>query len=123
MHNEVLDISNDSVREQVYLIERGVRSLALIGTCENGSKSPNQIADELDNFGLFNLTNTIPFVIEAHDKIYYGYSNAKWAIDLFKWVMITEMPEIQRDRILGLLFGYSIEAIAHFEDSKSGRLF
>ena len=43
-----------------------------------------------------------------------GYASHAWAIDLLKWAM--GAPLVQRNRIFGLLLGYSPDAIRRFEE-------
>lgn len=43
-----------------------------------------------------------------------GYASHKWAIELFGWALA--IPEIQRNRIFGLLLGHGPEAIKQFEE-------
>lgn len=41
------------------------------------------------------------------------YASHEWAIDLLGWTM--EVPKIQRNRVLGLLLGYSTSVIEQFK--------
>lgn len=65
----------------------------------------------------------VTFVLDRGDGFAdYGYAATAWVVDLYGWA-VTQAPERQRHRIIGLLLGYSPEAIRAFEERNSGRLF
>ncbi len=67
---------------------------------------------------------SIPFVIDNGDGTAdCGFASASWVVDLFAWLVKTEVPEEHRRRVIGLLLGYSADAIMRFEERASGRLF
>ena len=117
--------SNDVLREQAYLVARGVRPLSLAG---------HHFSEPGDEVGLLRLAtalerhaeaNAIPFVVDHGDGVAsYGYSQARWALDLYEWtVKDPSVPEEQRHRIIGLLLGYAAPAVSRYEDEGSGRRF
>lgn len=113
--------SEDLLREHVYLVARGVRALAIAGWCE---------ADELAMLRAATLVEShvespaLPFVVNHGDgRATYGYAAAAWALDLYQWAHAEQVPQEQRERIVGLLLGYSPEAVARFEDQGTGRRF
>lgn len=64
----------------------------------------------------------MPFVVENGDGTAdCGYAATGWIVDLLKWA--TTAPQVQRMRVIGLLLGYSADAIAVFEDRAPRRLF
>lgn len=71
------------------------------------------------------VEDCIPFVIDHGDgSASCGFAGAPWVIDLYRWVRLsTDVPQCHRDQIVGLLLGYSTEAIARFDGNRSGRLF
>lgn len=94
------------LREQARLIDRGVRIVALVAEplakdtgIENLVKASEGLA-------------VVPFFLDPHLA---GFARHEWAIDLLSWSATA--PQLQRNRIFGLLLGYSGEAIKHFEDS------
>ena len=107
--------------DAAYLVARGVRPLAIVG---------ERIADEIGMIRAMTLLDpyssdtAIPFVVDHMDgTASWGYAAAAWAIDLYRWVRLEETDESRRHQILGLLLGYSPEAIARHLDSLVGRLF
>ena len=56
----------------------------------------------------------LPFAVVVGDAVLSGYASHKWVVDLLVWAQ--DAPWVQRDRILGLLLGYSGEAIRDFEE-------
>jgi hypothetical protein len=119
-----IGISSEVITEQSYLVSRGVRTLALVGQCKADPITMLQVATKLETAAEVNI---VAFVIDRGDgNADYGFAAAKWAVDLFQWVMAEKenaVPAEQRDRILGLLLGYSAEAIRLFEERQGGRLF
>ncbi len=69
----------------------------------------------------------IPFVLDRGDGFAdYGFAGARWVLDLYQWTILagpSTLPPAQRDRILGLLFGYDLSSISLFDERASGRLF
>lgn len=63
-----------------------------------------------------NCVGAIPFVIDRGDDVAdCGFAAKKWAIDLYRYA-IREAPDRQRHRIIGLLLGYSAQAIHDFDE-------
>ena len=116
--------SDDMIHEQAALIARGVRALALIGTCQAEQVTMLQTATKI---GTLAHVNTVPFVLDRGDGVAeYGYATAQWVVDLLRWLLQSSpdrVPPKHRDRIVGLLCGYSAEAIRLFDERTSGRLF
>jgi hypothetical protein len=99
--------ADDLLREQAFLVARGVRPLALVGTVEpcQVASAPNTLLRRADGEGV------IPFAIPSGLA---GYASHAWVVDLIQWA--DTAPRIHRDRILGLLLGYSPDAIRQFEE-------
>ena len=105
--------SIESIQEQAYLVSRGVRPLALLDTCDldetvmaNRFVQLNQLAEKY---------TVIPFVLPRKDFpcAMTGYAAASWVVDLLAWSY--EQPLHQHHRIIGLLLGYSVSAIAEHD--------
>jgi len=113
--------SDDAVREHAYLVARNVRPLALIVTFRANDLLMLQVATKLEALA---EAPAIPFVIDNGDGMAdCGYASAAWVIDLFRWVGKAKLPETHLRRVIGLLLGYSVDAIARFEERQSKRLF
>jgi hypothetical protein len=99
--------ADDLLREQAYLVARGVRLLALVGSCEpyEASGMPHQLLTHAGG------EPVIPFATPSGTA---GYASHAWVVDLIQWA--DTAPRIHRDRILGLLLGYSPDAIRQFEE-------
>lgn len=66
----------------------------------------------------------IPFVVDREDGCAdFGYAAAAWAVDLLRWMALAKIPSEQEARIMGLLLGYSPNAIRTFEERRAGRAF
>jgi hypothetical protein len=113
------DLSDDLLREQSYLVARGVRPLAITGHCTSESLTMLRAATRL---GTMADAGAIPFVIDRGDGwADFGFAAARWAVDLYSWLTNNSqdaIPQEQRERILGLLLGYSTEAIRRFEEGQ-----
>jgi hypothetical protein len=119
-----LSISEGLLREQAYLVARGVRPIAIVGQCRSSPAVLLRAQTLLDNSS---DVGAIPFVVDRGDGCAdLGYAGARWAVDLFSWIVKDAqdaIPNEHRNRILGLLFGYSIEAIRLFDDRQAGRVY
>jgi hypothetical protein len=115
--------ADEALREQSYLVARGVRVLALAGHCL-----------DVDELGLLRIATNlernaepqaIPFVVAHGDGVAsFGYASAGWAIDLYEWaVKSPDVPQEQMHRITGLLLGYDAASISRHEAEASGRRF
>lgn len=106
-----LEVSDDVLREQVYLVARGVRPLALAGECDVAETFAVR-----SRLAVVAAREALAFVRDlGKGRAACGFASHAWAIDLFVWAS-TEAPALQRDRILGLLLGYSPDAVRRFEE-------
>lgn len=109
--------SPDLVREQAYLVSRGVRALALFGRCDPSDR------DEAWGrllVGGQHHPEALPFWIAfAEGRVDYGFAAAAWAVDLYRWAQ--SQPEAQRERIEGLLLGYGPREIERHEEARRAR--
>ena len=105
--------SAEAVREQAYLVSRGVRPLALLNTCElDDAAMANRFVQLNQLAGQYQV---IPFVLPREDFpcAMTGFAAAPWVVDLLAWSY--KQPPRQHHRILGLLLGYSANAIAEHD--------
>jgi hypothetical protein len=116
--------SEDALREQAYLVARGVRPLSLAGHCRVGCE-PDLMLRVATHVERHAETSVIPFVVDHGDGIAsYGYAESRWALDLYEWaVSDPSVPQEQRHRIIGLLLGYGAPAVSRYEEEGSGRRF
>jgi len=108
------DVDMEVLKEQAYLISRGVRPMALIGNC---ASDPETMLSTLKAIEECSESGAIPFVInKGHGSADYGYAASQWVIDVFSLFSRAESPVPERERgcILGLLLGYSSEAIGRY---------
>jgi hypothetical protein len=115
--------SDDYIEEHAYLVERGVRPLALVGHVPNDKPSMLQAASKLETISV-NM-RVVPFVVARRDGFAdCGFAAAKWVVDLYTWVVQSKtVPKRHLHRIRGLLLSYSAEAIRTHDERGSGRRF
>lgn len=100
---------------------RGVRPLAIVG---EGMADELEMLRALTLLGRYSSDSAIPFVVDHGDgTASWGYSSTAWAIDLYRWIRTVEGDESRRHQVLGLLLGYSPEAVSRHLDSLVGRRF
>jgi hypothetical protein len=115
--------AEEVLREQSYLVARGVRCLALAGHLHVEDRDDLlRVSTQVERAA---GEGCLPFVLDhGNGTASYGYASARWALDLYEWtVRSPHVPEEQRDRIIGLLLGYSGPSIARYEDEGCGRRF
>lgn len=114
--------SDDLIAEQMYLVARGVRPMALAGWCTADPLVMLRVATRLESAA---DPSALPFVIDHQvGSATFGYAAARWVLDLYEWLVSDKaIPQEQRERITGLLLGYAAEAVARYEDSGTGRRF
>ena len=107
------DLLPDRVfRDHAYLIARGVRALADVGGCDTRSVAVDDVWSALNRLA---VNGAIPYVVARSNGYWvdFGYAAGQWAIDLLRWLLETQarIPRLEYEAIMGLLFGYSSEAI------------
>ena len=118
----------DTVKSEAYLVSRGVRPLALVGEVEADPmamlKAFNKVSYATNGMRDCSGNPVIPVVAErkGEQTAYVGYAARGWVVETFKWV-IDNVPQPHLNRLLGLLLGYSVDAIVSNEESTAGRLF
>ena len=118
--NVALGISDDVIEEQFYLIARGVRPMALLGSIPTEGDLMLQVSTRIETLAEGTVT---PFVVDRGDGLAdVGYAAAPWVVDLFRWTF-RYAADPQLSRVVGLLLGYSAQAIADFESHQGRRWF
>ena len=115
--NQILGMSDDALTEHAYLIDRGVRPMAFLTSIKADMVLMQRVYTRLE-ITSYGFDKVIPFVIERNDgTAVCGFAARKWVVDTFEW--IDKAPEPYRDRIRGLLLGYSVQEIATFDEYQS----
>ncbi len=116
------DWSDDYITEHAYLVERGVRPLAIVGHIVAAAEGMLRIATRLE---VAAVAGIVPFVIARRDGIAdAGFAAAKWVVDLYEWLVQCEyVPTEHAHRIRGLLLGYSVDAVRAHGERMTGRRF
>lgn len=118
--NTALGISDDAITEQSYLIARGVRPMALLGSIPAESDLMLKVSTRIETLA---EGTVVPFVVNRGDGFSdVGYAAAPWVTDIFRWAF-RHAADPQLSRIVGLLLGYSAQAISEFESHQSRRWF
>jgi hypothetical protein len=117
-----LQVSDDTLREHAYGIARGVRPLALAGMCR---AEPDEMLAAQTRLEAMGEPGAIAFVCPRTDEFAdCGYASAAWVIDLYRWMVGAVddvLPSKHRHRMVGLLLGYGVSAIADYEEQAAGR--
>ncbi len=109
------EITNDSLQAHAMLVARGGHPMSLVGSCSTGAQ------DTLTDMALVLEQNCspgcIPFLVDRRDgQTDFGYAAAPWVLELYRWAVGRESaPPRQRNRIMGLLLGFGVDAINQFE--------
>lgn len=92
--------------------------MALIGQCGTDEVEVLRVLTRLE---VLSGDGVVPFVLPRDGWADYGYAASPWVLDLYGWAVCSDVPADQRDRILGLLLGYSVAAIERFDAAGAGR--
>ncbi len=115
--------SADYVSEHAYLVERGVRPLAIVGHVEDGEVSMLEAASRLEIASVH--MRVVPFVVRRLDGFAdCGFAAAAWVVDLYEWLVSSgDVPPEHAHRIRGLLLGYDVASVRAHDDRTCGRRF
>ena len=118
-----MDWSDDYVAEHAYLVERGVRPMAIVDHIVAEPEAMLLAASRLEQASI--ETAVVPFVVVRGDGFAdCGFAAVSWIVDLYEWmVKSNDVPIEHAHRIRGLLLGYSPEAIRAHDERTSGRRF
>ncbi len=103
-------MNNELIDEQAYLVSRGVRPLALLDAI---GLDEAEMYKQFVQLGQITQWDAIPFVLPRKDMncAMTGFAAAQWVIDLLAW-SYANAPLQHHHQIIGLLLGYSVNAIA-----------
>lgn len=120
--------SIEIMKEQAYLVGRGVRLLAIVGTIED---EPYTISEALIMLNEASVAASgsqervpIPFLVKNPaplNRITIGFASHAWVVDVYEWLSEKDVSLKMTGRILGLLLGYSGDAIENFENRTAGQ--
>ena len=119
--------SAEVMAEQAYLIGRGVRLLAIVGPVEDATDTLVDVRQMLYDAAVESAGSQertpIPFLIKdpRTNWIRAGFAAHAWVIDVYEWLLTDSVPDQMTSRVLGLLLGYSGDAVAQFEYMQAGQ--
>jgi hypothetical protein len=118
MSDDVSKIAPELLAEQAYLVARGVREIADVGTVSADPDSMLRATTVLESAA----QGAIAFVFPSHDgRAVCGFAGHRWSLELFKWVVTADLPPEHRASILGLLHGYAGAAVRDYDEQGCGR--
>ena len=118
MSDDVSKVAPELLAEHAYLVARGVREIADIGTVSADPDSMLRATTVLESAA----QGAIAFVFPSHDgRAVCGFAGHRWSLELYRWAITAEMPPEHRASILGLLHGYAGAAVRDFDDQGCGR--
>jgi hypothetical protein len=120
------ELPDELLAEQAYLVSCGVRHLAIVGECKDTEFERLAAMTRLDRVAL--QYDCMSFVVSRQSEVAgvvgladCGYCRHSWAVRLLEWASSQTPDDLIRDSVLGLLCGYSSEAIAAFHERRSVR--
>ena len=117
----------DVLNEQAYLVARGVRLLAVAGVVEDTIENLVDVRQMLYEASVESAGSQervpIPFLIKTPgtNLINFGYASHEWVIDVYEWLLDDTVPDQMVSRVMGMLLGYSGEAVAQYECMQAGQ--
>ena len=116
------DWSKDLLDESAYLVERGVRPMAIVDHIPADPQAMLEAASQLEIASIG--AEVVPFVVNRGDGLAdCGYAATQWVVDLYAWLVKSGAPGEHIHRIRGLLLGYSPRAIRAHDERGCGRRF
>lgn len=121
--------SVEVVSEQAYLVARGVRLLAVAGVVKDVVENVVDMRQMLYEAAVESAGSQervpIPFLVKDPDTnlINLGYASHEWVIDVYEWLLGGTVPPQMVSRVMGLLLGYSGDAVAQYECMQAGQRF
>ena len=111
-----LSASDDLVREQAYLISRGVRPLSIVESIDPDESGMHAAFCRLQDAAA-PYQGAIPFVLPMGDdgSATAGFAAEQWVVDLLGW-SYANAPARHHSQIVGLLLGYTPRAIAVYDE-------
>lgn len=105
----------DAFSSEAYLVEKGVRPLALVGDID--AKELEVLKKELVD-KCFWHKNITPFIIKEDDGYSFGFARNKHIVETYKYIREARkdgtITEDVFHTILGLMLGYSVDDTEEF---------
>lgn len=118
---EIDYIGGENIWNDGYLVSRGVRIMALTGYCKSDQNAVLAVRQKLceQDFGNAKANQPIPLILDVGGgTAEYGWAQRAWVIDTYEWIL-KNVPRPHLDRLRGLMLGYSVDAIAEFDERSS----
>lgn len=119
-------IPDELIVDHAYLVARGVRLLAVIGTVRNTEMATDVMNQRLAKIAAESAGTQelypIPLLMgeEGCEWATVGFASHEWVINAYEWLQGDDVPGDIANRLIGLLHGYSGEAISKFGRNTSG---
>lgn len=119
--------SVEVMSEQAYLVARGVRLLAIVGTVENVLETMVDVRQKLYEAAVESAGSQarvpIPFLVEVSGigRVEVGFASHDWVVDVYEWLLGGDVPDQMVGRVIGMLLGYSGDAVAQYERMQAGQ--
>ena len=119
--------SVEVMSEQAYLVARGVRLLAIVGTVENMFETVVDVRQMLYEAAVESAGSQagvpIPFLVKdtGTNLVSVGFASHGWVVDVYEWLLDGTVPDQMVSRVMGLLLGYSGDAVAQYEYMQAGQ--
>ncbi len=116
-----------TIQDAAYQVSRGIRPLVLLGHVRPDPITLLRAYNRLQYLGgqYSGMTvQPIPIVALRKDEACAdaGFAARQWVVETLAWIH-DNAPQPHLDRLLGLLLGYSPDAIAAHDEVQSGKLF
>lgn len=115
------------MNEQAYLVARGVRLLAIVGAVEDDSELVTAARQMLYEAAVESAGSQarvpIPFLMKCSDTnlVDIGFASHEWVVDVYEWILSGCVPDQMVSRVMGMLLGYSGDAIMQYERMQAGQ--
>ena len=126
IHDPEIGPIDGTIQDAAYQISRGTRPLALLGHVPPDPWTMLRAYNRLTFLGAHNRSGghePVPLVVLRKDGSCAdaGFAARAWVVETFQWIS-ENIPQPHLDRLLGLMLGYSPDAIAAHDEASSGLL-
>jgi hypothetical protein len=111
-----IDYLQAQAENAAYLVSRGVRAVSLL----DASADEKMLPDVLAFLERYSQNSAIPFALKSGRRVLVGYASTPWAVELLRWAA-ESAPSSRWHEIVGLLLGYSADAIQRFRTEWDNR--
>ena len=119
--------SVEVVSEQAYLVARGVRLLAIVGAVKDDPELVATVSQMLYEAAVESAGSQarvpIPFLTKCSgtNLVDLGFASHEWVVDVYEWILSGYVPDQMVGRVMGMLLGYSGDAIMQYERMQAGQ--